>query len=794
MTILQKLFQGSLYAFLLLFPILVLPFSLHPLSDTKQMVLAVTVFLALFFLLLFSMHEGKVAIPKSKALAFFCLFVCWMLVSALVSGAPVASVFGTTTENVFSLVNMFLFGLLLVLLVIAGITEKFISRAMWVFIASFLLLALYTALHIAVFLWQLPLPQVLIPLLPFATTNALAIYLGSGVTVMLGMLIFGGIKRIAKVCLGILCFILLLLVLLLSYKVILPVVAFVVVLFASFKIMRQGSLALQETVLLSMIFAILILGFIAPLPYFDQALDIANEVRPSFLATRTIGQNMIVDSWWKGLTGSGPALFAFTYQTYKDPTLNYTDFWRANFLQGFSFMSTMPISAGLIGFALFGGFLVGVGVEGFRALYALRKEKDEIFTSAVSVYGLWLYLTLFACIYPFDYGLLAMWFASAALVLAVRLRLDKKDAHTLTFSKYPEKAFTTSFALFAAMLFLVFGMYTLLGRYAASIQFARAAAVLESDTDLALSRIESGIKLFGLTGEGYRLLAQGYTREASQALQKMGQGQNDAYRMRFTQALNNTRAAGETATSKNTLDAQNYLLMGEFYESLIPYGEGNEDFAFAAYARASYLEPANPVVHYEAGRAYLALAQKLTALRAQLETQQQNMTTEQLRVLEDAYANAETEVRKALELKNDYLDAHVLLVQIYASGGKMQQAIEQTKGLVVAFPQDTDFAFQLGHLYYANNNYTDAENILKEIVRVFPDHANAHYVLGLIYEQQNKIADAIKEFSTVAEHNQDNADVAERLQKLRQRVQERQMQEEAEQAVQTEDSGTDAQE
>lgn len=124
----------------------------------------------------------------------------------------------------------------------------------------------------------------------------------------------------------------------------------------------------------------------------------------------------------------------------------------------------------------------------------------------------------------------------------------------------------------------------------------------------------------------------------------------------------------------------------------------------------------------------------------------------------------------------------------------MQQAIEQTKGLVVAFPQDTDFAFQLGHLYYANNNYTDAENILKEIVRVFPDHANAHYVLGLIYEQQNKIADAIKEFSTVAEHNQDNADVAERLQKLRQRVQERQMQEEAEQAVQTEDSGTDAQE
>lgn len=757
-----------LYICVALFPAFIVPFSLHPLGDSKQLLLTVTVFLGLFFWLLHTMNKGSVEIVKSKALVFLGLFTGWTLIGALFSGTVLTSVFGASTEGVFSVVNIILFVLLTVLVVIAGSKVGVLRGFTRALVVSFALLVLLLVVQLTNLVFDIDVLSSVSTLLPFATVNALAVYLAAGVVFLMGLVVFTKERNTLKVTAAVLGTLLFVIVLLLGYKTVLLVIALSLVLLTSLKIMREGSLALSETGVLSIAFALVVLFYIAPIPFIDNALNIPNEIRPSFLATRTIGQEMIVDSWWRGVLGSGPATFAYTYQTYKDPALNYTDFWQANFTQGFSFMSTLPINVGLVGLVFFGGFLVVVGIEGFRTLHVLRKEKNEFFSYAAAFYALWSYITVFSFIYPFDYGLMFLWLASSALVLSTRFQRKKGEVFTLTFSKYPERAFTTSFALFGVMLVLVFGVYFLVGRYAASIQFARAASVVESDTEYAISSIQSGLKLFSMTGEGYRLLAQVHAREANDALVHMGEGANDAYRIRFLEALNNTRAAAEIASRKNSRDASNYVLLGEFYESLIPYGEGNEDFAFESYNRARELEPANPVTLFTLGRSSLMLAQKRENQRVAAEQQGQEGVAQLDAQIAEAYNKAEEYLTESIKLKNDFLDAHVLLVQVYAASGKMVDAIDQTRGLLTAFPQDVGFAFQLGYLYFANDQLGEAEQVLKSVVQVYEDHSNALYVLGLVYERQGDTQKAIRQFEGVIKNNPDNTEVRGKLQQLRQ--------------------------
>ena len=75
--------------------------------------------------------------------------------------------------------------------------------------------------------------------------------------------------------------------------------------------------------------------------------------------------------------------------------------------------------------------------------------------------------------------------------------------------------------------------------------------------------------------------------------------------------------------------------------------------------------------------------------------------------------------------------------------------------------------FQLGLLYYRNNQKDNALQAWQQAVVVFPDYSNARWYLSLIYEERNDLKKALAEVEAIEKFNKDNQLVQDRLAKLR---------------------------
>ncbi|MBU6415171.1 hypothetical protein KGQ34_02945, partial [Patescibacteria group bacterium] len=82
-------------------------------------------------------------------------------------------------------------------------------------------------------------------------------------------------------------------------------------------------------------------------PFFGGALgDIPVEVTPAFSATVDIAKQAIKAN---PFFGSGPGTFSFDYNRYHSPDINQTPFWSVKFFHGFSFISTIFATTGVMG-------------------------------------------------------------------------------------------------------------------------------------------------------------------------------------------------------------------------------------------------------------------------------------------------------------------------------------------------------------------------------------------------------------------------------------------------------------
>ena len=76
-------------------------------------------------------------------------------------------------------------------------------------------------------------------------------------------------------------------------------------------------------------------------------------------------------------------------------------------------------------------------------------------------------------------------------------------------------------------------------------------------------------------------------------------------------------------------------------------------------------------------------------------------------------------------------------------------------------------AFQIGLLYYRNNQKDAAFNAWQQAVVLFPSYSNARWYLSLVYEERGDLANALKQVEEIERFNPDSEMVRERLDKLR---------------------------
>ncbi|OHA55903.1 MAG: hypothetical protein A2429_01305 [Candidatus Veblenbacteria bacterium RIFOXYC1_FULL_42_9] len=184
----------------------------------------------------------------------------------------------------------------------------------------------------------------------------------------------------------------------------------------------------------------------------------------------------------------------------------------------------------------------------------------------------------------------------------------------------------------------------------------------------------------------------------------------------------------------------------------------------ASFQKAIDLDPTNPALVTELGKAYLVSASRKQQLAQQATDEEKGKleaeASQQLTLAQEQFS-------RAISLKADYSPAHFQEVVALELQGKFTEAIDKLERLRQSIPQDIDVLYELGSLAYNTSDYNKAEEAFVTITALVPNHSNAHFSLSLVYQKKGETDKAITELEKVLELNPGNEQVTKLLDDLK---------------------------
>ncbi len=120
--------------------------------------------------------------------------------------------------------------------------------------------------------------------------------------------------------------------------------------------------------------------------------------------------------------------------------------------------------------------------------------------------------------------------------------------------------------------------------------------------------------------------------------------------------------------------------------------------------------------------------------------------------------DAELSMRKAIEIKPDFAQAHSNLGLILKDLGNLKEAELSTRKAIELKPDFADAYSNLGSLLIDLDKLKEAELSIRKAIELNPDFANAHYNLGTILRDLGKLKEAELSIRKAIELNPDFAD------------------------------------
>ncbi len=442
------------------------------------------------------------------------------------------------------------------------------------------------------------------------------------------------------------------------------------------------------------------------------------------------------------LLGAGPATFIFKYSQYHSPSLNQTAFWGTRFKQGSSLFWDWAITKGILGvlslIALWGVVLW----KGFKKSVNTKKGykvKLGVFSSIAALIGS-------SFLYSFNFSL---WFLFWVMLgIAVGLLYPKVNRTKLVTQKVNigySLLTVLVITLGLSLIFLQGIRYYAASKHKQGLRSSRNGKIEKAINQISRAKELTSTKLNSPVDLYYRDLAQLHLSRATQVAADKENINPGLVRTSVTQGVK----ALDKATEIAPFNPANWNVKGFFYRKLIGIEQAGS-LSLKAYKKATKVEPNSPFAYTEIGRVNLLMAQHGSKKRKQ------------------TYKDASKALNKALKLKPDYAPAHYLRAVVYDQQGNLEQAIGNLKKAKASAGQDLGLTFQLGLLYWRNDQFDKAQTTFKEVVETNNKYANAHYMLGLIYDRQNKKEKAQEEFKRVAELNPNNNRVERILTNLEQ--------------------------
>jgi len=459
-----------------------------------------------------------------------------------------------------------------------------------------------------------------------------------------------------------------------------------------------------------------------------NALDVNTlNVRPSWQSTFSVARESYATS---PAFGTGPGTFGIEWLKHRDASLNSTVFWNVDFSSGIGFIPTSFVTTGIVGvlaWVAFFGLCIALGLR----MLILRAPEDA-FTRYVAILSFiaMLYLFVVAIVGLPSAVILALAFVFAGLFISTTRFAARSQQWGVVFSRSPRLGFVIVFSLTILLLASVVTAYTLVGRYIATAELAKARTALSvGDLEVADTAVQNAVS-FAPSATAYQMQAGIANTRLGRIATSQTMPVAEAQRA-FQSALSSGINAALTATRLAPSDYQNWLALGNLYAQAVPLGvSGAYDSAKTSYEKAQALNPTNPQIPY---------------ILAQLDIANKDIKA------------AKENLKVSITLKQDYTTAIFLLSQLEVQDGNLQEALTAALAAAYFTPNDPYILFQVGILYAAQNDFANAAAALGAAVAANQQFANARYFLGAVYAKQGDLTKALAEMQAIAAMSSDNA-------------------------------------
>ncbi|MBZ9578338.1 tetratricopeptide repeat protein [Patescibacteria group bacterium] len=733
----QKISKIIIYSLTFLLPIFFLPLTLDVLDFNKQILLIILVSLALLFWLVKILISDKVEFNFSflnvPVLIFFLIYGF----STIFSQWSYGSFWGWPLNISQGFLTLLYFLVFYVLIANIFTKKRDIFRLLFLFVISGALVALFSIFQI---FGKFLLPWNFAKLTSFntiGTLNSLSIFIAFLLPLAISLTFLA--ERLIKRILIISLFIFLFLLILVNFWtawIVLISGTLILFIFGIFNLRETGQIDLIWLPMLLLIISLFFLVFRISL------VQIPIEISPTQRTELGIAKSVLSKNFF---LGTGPTTFIFSYLKFKPIEINQTVFWNIRFTSGASEVLDKLITTGVLGisalFFIFGVFF-WLGLRYLKGKTAFSKgDKDSLLPLGV-------FSSFFGLVFSqFLYSANLTWLFFFWLLLGVFIAL---------FPKIKSRVFKSLPLVLVGLCVLIFLLgiglsFVGFGHHLAEMKYLQGLKAWEQgQSGQAIDYLKKAIDLNPGLDSYWRDLSQLYLVRLNEILPK-----EDLPPEAIGNLINNLLDSSRKATELSPKNVSNWNVRAFIYQNLAGLVKGAEDWAITNYQKAADLEPKNPYIFTEIGKIYLSKAD----ISAQLENEEE--MTKNL-------AQAQENFQKALELKSDYAPAHFQIAMIYVREGKTREAIEKLEATKLVTPfNDIGLAFQLGLLYYNDNQSNKALTEFERAVSIDENYSNARYFLGLIHDRQGNQDKAIEQFERIEELNPDNLAVKRVLANLR---------------------------
>ena len=738
----------SRYAFLflaLILPIWLLPYTVSPLEFNKAFLFYIVAVFAGLLWLVSILQKAGLRIPKSAALLALAGIVLVWLASSLFSANPMLSLIGAGQE-VGTFFSMILLAMALFLASVLFQTEaKAMGFYLTLFVSSslvFIFQVLHSGFGITLFPWNIFASKIANTI---GSWNEVGIFFGF---IALLALVFVELFHLGK---GLKLFFLAMFIAALAAVAFVNFTAVWIVLGVFFLVFlvylssvllvptAEGGNKTRKFIRFTIVALLIALFFImakALVGDFVSALGLTSvEVRPAWASTWEVAKSVLKGNLF---LGTGPNTFLYDWLKFKPSGINLTLFWAYPFIAGIGLLPSWLATNGILGIL---AWLVFFAILLYYGLKIIAYSENETLRGLLiaSFFGS-LYLWTFAVIYPPGFLLVSLAFLTTGVFIGLLARSGKIKVAEISFLNKPKLSFVFSLAVVLLMIASVASFYLLFEKYWAAYSFNRGLMVFNAGGNIdEAENLITRASRFDQQDSYYQALSQiGLVR-----IQQLANQTNlppEEMRTKFQNILGSTIGNAQTATQLNPLNFQNWMLLGQIYETLIPFNiAGSREASLAAYKEATKQAPFDP---------------RPLFFSARVEVQAADMKS------------TRTFLNSSLSIKGDYVPAVFLLAQIEAQEGNLKEAIARTEQTRYLAPNDVGVLFQLGLLHYQDKNYENARLAFEQAIGINPNYSNARYFLGLVYDKQGKISDAIDQFKRIKDLNPDNKEVQQILDNL----------------------------